>query len=59
MSTNEPTIASDLLPVGDSAAYLGVSPRTLETLIAKGHLRDSYVYQLTPDGVEVEVVSYG
>lgn len=36
MSTNDTTIASDLLPVGDSAAYLGVSPRTLETLIARG-----------------------
>ena len=36
MSTNDPTIASDLLPVADSAAYLGVSPRTLETLIVNG-----------------------
>lgn len=40
----------DGAPMPQSKAAIA---RKGKTLIAKGHLRDSYVYQLTADGVEV------
>lgn len=41
---------ADGSPMPPSAA---AAARSGKTLIAKGHLRDSYVYQLTGDGLEV------
>lgn len=41
---------ADGSPMPPSAA---AAARAGKTLIAKGHLRDSYVYQLTGDGLEV------